>query len=224
MVPLLVSEVFQLGAAGTWASLGGFSAAVADRGGVYRVRALTMGWLTIGAAIGVALGGLVGGNGWIAVPITFLVVGALSFLRAYGVSAGGVGSSIAVAFAISLAAPAASPVASLWRGVYLVAGGAWAMFLALVLWPIRPFRPLRLATARCYVELADYANSVALEAEVSPDESDRAALQARRREIRLALEEARMVVAGEGRGTPAAASACWCSCRARTLFSERSSR
>jgi uncharacterized membrane protein YccC len=199
MVPLLLSEIFQLAAAGTWASLGGFSAAVADRGGVYRIRALTMGGLTVGAAIGVALGALAGGNGWIAVPLTFIVVWALSLFRAYGVSAGGVGSSIAVAYAISLTAPA-TPIDALWRGLYLLAGGAWAMLLALVLWPMRPFRPLRLATARCYRELADYAERVAREAETTLDETDRVALQTERRAIRDAIEDARTMVALARRG------------------------
>lgn len=200
MVPLLVSELFQLGAAGTWASLGGFSAAVADRGGVYRTRALTMGALTVGAAVGVALGGMVGNNTWIAVPLTFVLVWALSLVRAYGISAGGVGSSIAVAFAISLAAPADNRADAVWRGVDLLTGGFWAMFLALVLWPVRPFRPLRVAAARCYAELADYAERVAREAEVMPDEADRLAGDAERRLIRSAIEEARAVVAAARRG------------------------
>lgn len=200
MVPLLVSEVLQLGAAGTWASLGGFSAAVADRGGVYRMRALTMGGLTVGAALGVAIGGMIGDNGWVAVPVTFVVVWTLSLLRAFGVSAGGVGSSIAVAFAISLAAPAHDVVDSIWRGIDLLAGGAWAMLLSLVLWPVRPFRPLRLATAQCYARLADYAERVAREAEVAPSEDDRVALEEERRAIRNAIEEARSVVAAARRG------------------------
>lgn len=199
MVPLLISEVFHLGAAGTWGSLGGFSAAVADRGGVYRARALTMGALTVGAGIGVALGALVGGNGWIAVPLTFVVVWALSLLRAYGVSAGGIGSSIAVAFAISLTASAPA-LDALWRGVYLLAGGAWAMFLALVLWPMRPFRPLRLATARCYRELAEYADHVAREAEIAPDDNELLPPGVERRTIRDAIEEARAMVAMARRG------------------------
>lgn len=200
MIPLLVSEVLHLGAAGTWASLGGFSAAVADRGGVYRTRALTMSGLTIGAAIAVAIGGVIGDNGWIAVPVTFVVVWALSMLRAFGISAGGVGSSIAVAFAISLAAPAHGIADSWWRGVDLLAGGAWAMFLALVLWPVRPFRPLRRAAARCYRELADYAERVAREAEAVPNDDDRIALEGERRVIRDAIEQARAVVAAARRG------------------------
>lgn len=200
MVPLLISELLHLGAAGTWASLGGFSAAVADRGGVYRTRAATMGALTLGAASGVALGAMIGGNGWVAVPLTFIVIWALSLLRAYGISAGGVGSSIAVAFAISLSAPAISATEAMWRGIYLLAGGAWAMLLALVLWPVRPFRPLRLATARCFTELADYANAMARVADVAPDDAQRVVLEAERRVIRDAIEQARDVVGVARRG------------------------
>src|SRR5256714_4072788 len=101
MVPLLVTQLLHLGGGGTWASLGGFSAAVADRGGAYRVRAQTMGALTIGAAVGVTIAGLVGGTTWLAVVLTFVFVGVLSLAREFGISAGGVGTSIAVAFVVS---------------------------------------------------------------------------------------------------------------------------
>src|SRR5436853_4091561 len=97
MVPLLVTQLLH-SSGGTWASLGGFSAAVADRGGAYRIRAATMGALTVGAAIGVIVGGLVGGTTWLAVLLTFVIVGVLSLAREFGISAGGVGTSIAVAF------------------------------------------------------------------------------------------------------------------------------
>src|SRR5204863_5820799 len=101
MVPLLVTQLLH-SPGGTWASLGGFSAAVADRGGAYRIRATTMAALTVGAAIGVIVGGLVGGTTWLAVLLTFVIVGVLSLAREFGISAGGVGTSIAVAFAVSL--------------------------------------------------------------------------------------------------------------------------
>jgi uncharacterized membrane protein YccC len=147
MVPLLVTQLLH-SPGGTWASLGGFSAAIADRGGTYRTRAVTMGALTVGAAIAVVIGGLVGGQTWLAVALTFVLVGMLSLAREFGISAGGVGTSIAVAFAIALAAPSPSVHDALMRGVFLLGGGAWAMVLALIFWPLRPYRPLRLSPAR----------------------------------------------------------------------------
>jgi len=92
---------------------------------------------------------LIGGTTWLAVLLSFVVVGMLSLAREFGISAGGVGTSIAVAFAVSLSAPSPTTAEALQRGAYLLAGGAWAMVLALVFWPVRPYRPLRLAAARC---------------------------------------------------------------------------
>jgi uncharacterized membrane protein YccC len=200
MVPLLVAQLLHLTSAGTWASLGGFSAAVADRGGAYRVRALTMGALTVGGALGVIVGGLVGGTTWLAVVLTFVLVGVLSLAREFGISAGGVGTSIAVAFVVSLSAPSPTMDEALMRGVYLLAGGAWAMILALVLWPLRPHRPLRLATARAYRELADYADAVAGIAGTVPNETQHEMLVRIRRLIRDSIEAARSVVAVSRRG------------------------
>jgi uncharacterized membrane protein YccC len=199
MVPLLVTQLLH-STGGTWASLGGFSAAVADRGGAYRIRALTMGALTVGAAIGVLVGGMIGGTTWLAVALTFVVVGGLSLAREFGISAGGVGTSIAVAFAVSLSAPSPTASEAFQRGAYLLAGGAWAMILALVFWPVRPYRPLRVATARCYRELASYAEAVTLLGRTAPNEAQRAALVQHRRAIREAVEAARSVVAVSRRG------------------------
>ena len=199
MVPLLVTQLLH-STGGTWASLGGFSAAVADRGGAYRIRALTMGALTVGAALGVVVGGLIGATTWLAVLLTFVVVGLLSLAREFGISAGGVGSSIAVAFAVSLSAPSPNAAEAFQRGAYLLVGGAWAMVLALVFWPVRPYRPLRLATARCYRELASYADAIAAFGRGVPDETQRALLVQHRRAIRDAVEAARSVVAISRRG------------------------
>jgi uncharacterized membrane protein YccC len=200
MVPLLLAQLLHLTSAGTWASLGGFSAAVADRGGAYRIRAATMGTLTIGAALGVILGGIVGANTWVAVALTFVLVGVLSLGREFGIAAGGVGNSIAVAFAVSLSAPSPTLTEALLRGAYLVAGGAWAMVLALVFWPVRPYRPLRLATAGAYRQLAEYAGEIAALGGGVPNEIQRDLLQHRKRIIREAIEGARSIVAVSRRG------------------------
>ena len=199
MVPLLVIQLLQL-TGGTWASLGGFSAAIADRGGAYRTRAITMGSFALGGALAVAVGGLVGSQTWLSAVLTFLIVGVLSLAREFGVSAGGVATSIAVAFAISVAAPSPSVRDAVVRGAYLLAGGAWAMLVALVLWPIRPYRPLRLATARCYRALADYAESIAGLEGAIPNEDQRDSLQEHKRAIREAIEAARSVIAVSRRG------------------------
>jgi uncharacterized membrane protein YccC len=198
MVPLLVTQLLH-STGGTWASLGGFSAAIADRGGTYRTRAITMGALTVGAAIAVVIGGRVGGQTWLAVALTFVIVGVLSLAREFGISAGGVGTSIAVTFAIALSAPSPSVHDALMRGVFLLGGGAWAMVLALVFWPLKPYRPLRLTTARAYRDLADYAFDIAVFAG-QPNDDQRARLLRHRAVIRESIEAARAVVAVSRRG------------------------
>jgi uncharacterized membrane protein YccC len=199
MVPLLLTQTLHL-SGGTWASLGGFSAAIADRGGTYRIRALTMGAFTVGGAIAVVVAGLVGAQTGLAVALTFVIVGFLSLAREFGLSAGGVGTSIAVAFAISLSAASPSLNDALLRGAYLLGGGAWAMVLALVLWPLRPYRPLRLAAARAYGDLAEYAAAVAEIAGTEPNAMQRDTLQQHKRAIRESIEAARSVVAVSRRG------------------------
>src|SRR2546423_7437778 len=198
MVPLLVTQLLH-STGGTWASLGGFSTAIADRGGTYRTRAITMGALTVGAAIAVVIGGLVGGQTWLAVTLTFIIVGVLSLAREFGIAAGGVGTSIAVAFAISLSAPSPSLHDALMRGVFLLGGGAWAMVLALVFWPLKPYRPLRLTTARAYRHLADYASDIAVFVG-RPNDDRHARFLQHRTVIRESIEAARAVVAVSRRG------------------------
>ena len=199
MVPLLVAQLVH-STGGTWESLGGFSAAIADRGGSYRIRALTMSAFAIGGAIAVVVAALIGTHTTLAVILTFLIVGALSLAREFGVGAGGVGTSIAVAYAISLSAPAPTLRDALMRGAYLLAGSAWTMVLALVLWPIRPYRPLRLVTARGYRELADYAEMIASVAGREPNDVERDEQQRQKRSIRESIEAARSVVGVARRG------------------------
>jgi uncharacterized membrane protein YccC len=199
MIPLLVAQLVH-SSGGTWESLGGFSATIADRGGTYRIRALTMSAFAVGGAISVVVAALVGAHMALAVTVTFLIVGALSLAREFGVGPGGVGTSIAVAFAISLSAPAPGLHDALMRGAYLLAGSAWAMVLALVFWPVRPYRPLRLATARAYRELAAHAEMVASVAGREPNDAERDELQRQRRLVRESIEAARSVVGVARRG------------------------
>src|SRR6185369_12141358 len=85
--------------------------------------------------------------------------------------------------------------AALARAGFIVIGGAWAMLVALVLWPLRPYRPVRLAVAAAYHAVADYADRVAAasrsgEGAISPPG------------VRVALETARAALATVRRGRP----------------------
>jgi uncharacterized membrane protein YccC len=102
---------------------------------------------------------------------------------------------------IALALPPGGGDGPLERAAFDVAGGLWAMAIALVLWPLQPYRPARLAVAQSYRALAAYAADVALHlrATLSTDTSE---LPAGSAAVRSALEDARLTLAQSRRGRP----------------------
>ena len=200
VVPLLLAQVFGTGGA-TWMSLGGFSGALADRGGPYRARALTMAAVTLSCAAAIALGTMASERFALAIPLTFVVALATSLARVWGTAGASVGGATLTAFVIALAFPAAGADGPWLRAAFDVAGGLWAMAIALVLWPLQPYRPARLAVAQSYRALAAYAADVALHlrATLSTDTSE---LPAGSAMVRGALEEARRALAQSRRGRP----------------------
>jgi uncharacterized membrane protein YccC len=200
VTPLVVDRLLGTGG-GTWMSLAGFSVALADRGGPYRVRAATMSAVTLCCALGLMLGSLASNHIGIAIPLTFVVALAASLARVWGVAGASVGGTTLTSYAIAVAFPPASMNEVLARPAFAIAGGLWAMAIALVLWPLQPYKPARLAVAASYRALGDYAESVAqhIEAEAAGVRSE---LPAGSATVRAALEEARAALAQARRGRP----------------------
>ncbi len=192
VAPLAADHLLHL-AGGTWMSLAGFSGALADRGGPYRTRAVTLATLTLAGAAGAALGTFAAAHPSVAIPLTFAVAVVCSLARAYGVAGASVGVSVLNIYVIALGYPPSSPGDALARAQFVVVGGAWAMLVALVLWPLRPYRPVRLAVAHAYRALADYSET----AVTSRDSVAMAPLR-----VRAALEAARAALATVRRGRP----------------------
>jgi uncharacterized membrane protein YccC len=155
ILPLVLAASFG-STAGTWLSLGGFSASLADRGGSYWTRATTMTALSLSCAVAVILGTVGGNHHTLVVPLTFVVALVASLARVWGNGGASIGGSTLSTFAIAIAYPATFDDA-LSRAGFIIAGGAWAMAVALTLWPLRPYRPARLAVAASWRALADYA-------------------------------------------------------------------
>jgi uncharacterized membrane protein YccC len=159
VAPLAADQLLHVGG-GTWMSLAGFSGALADKGGPYRTRAITLATLTVAGAAAAAIGGLAAFHPALAIPLTFVIAVACSLGRAYGEAGASVGISVLNIYVISLGYLASSPGEPLTRAVFVVIGGLWAMLVALVLWPLRPYRPVRLAVAASYRAVAGYADEV----------------------------------------------------------------
>jgi uncharacterized membrane protein YccC len=128
------------------------------------------------------------------VPATLLIAIACSLGRAYGNAGASVGVLVLNIYVISLGYPPAAPSDALTRPAFVVAGGLWAMFVALVLWPLRPYRPVREAVAGAYRAVAEYADELAAWAA-----SGSAPGPPR---VRSALELARAALATVRRGRP----------------------
>lgn len=155
-------------------------------------------WMVLAGAAAAALGTVVGTRLVLAIPLTFGVGLACGLARIWGSAGASVGGSVLNIFVIALVAPGLGGAVAAGRARDVLLGGLWAMALALLLWPLRPYRPLRLAVANCYRALAGYLFELA--AQAGPDgegtaEPARGSLATRR-----ALEAARSVVANTRRG------------------------
>jgi len=192
-VPLALDHFLHTGG-GTWMSLAGFSGALADKGGPYRTRAITLSVHTLAGALASALGAVVGEHPAWAVTATFLVAVTCSLGRAYGNAGASVGVLVLNIYVISLGYPPSVPADALTRPAFVVAGGLWAMLVALVLWPLQPYRPVREAVAAAYRAVADYADDVAAWV--------RTGGVLRPARVRSALEVARAALASVRRGRP----------------------
>lgn len=178
--------------AATWAPIAGFGIALVDKGGAYRARAKGMGSVAIGGLAAVALGTLVAGRPEIAVPAVTIACALCAFGQAFPPVGPAVGNTIAVHLMIAAFLPA--DIGSLTGALIGYAGGAlWALFLGLVVWPVRVYKPLRRAVSASLVALADYTESIA--GMKSRDEQLR-----NHRVIREQLENARRTLVRTRRG------------------------
>ena len=199
IVPLAAAQAFQV-SAGTWMSIAAFSGALVDKGGSYSSRATAITLLTLLGTVAVFVGGVASHQLAIAVILTFLVAVVCSLGRAWGNTGGTIGGSVLNMFVISLAWPTAGIGEAFGRAGYTMLGGAWAGVLALVLWPIRPYRPARLAISDGFRKLTDYVSQVVTALE-SPEPADDQ-LPIGSLTVRAALEHARGTLAAIRRGRP----------------------
>jgi uncharacterized membrane protein YccC len=186
-VPLLLASVLDRPEL-VFTSLAGFSVVLADKGGAYRTRAVSMLALTLGGGAATLVGMLSSVHPVLSVASVVVVVGLTGFLRLFGAEATAVGTSIAMALVIGLTRPAETPLAALDSAGFFVVGGLWATLISLVLWPLRLYVPARRAIANALRELSRVARSL-IDASLEP-----AAQVARREQLgraRNAIEIAR---------------------------------
>ena len=185
-------------------SLAGLNGAILDRGGPYRLRAAMLLALAIASAIATLSGTLLAGHLVLAVIVTFVFALVCGLLRAWVEVGVGFGVTLLVTYAVALAVPAPSFAAAAMRAVYIAIGGLWATLLAVVVWPLRPYQPVRIRVADCYRAIAEYIGEgrKTRQAAETTDPTDGVSwtFPAHRVALRTSLEAARTALALSRRG------------------------
>jgi uncharacterized membrane protein YccC len=197
VAPLVFAPLIPRGA--SWMSLAGLNSALLDRGGPYRVRAVTMSTLAAASAVAALIGSIVSGHLWLSVVVTFAIAMLCGLARAWTDVGPGFGVTILVTYAVALAIPVSTTGGAFVRAAYVVAGGLWAMLLAIILWPISPYRPVRQRIAECYRAVARYLEA-ATDDLGEGGSFDPAALTSHVVAVRTAIESARGALAVSRRG------------------------
>jgi uncharacterized membrane protein YccC len=154
VTPLVIGVATGHGLEYTWVALGAFQASLADSGGPYRVRAVSMSAVVLGGTLAVFVGSLASRWALAAVPLAFLAAFVSGMVRVYGTAGAVVGVNNLVMTLLGLAYPIRGLGVVTHRAEYFFAGAALSAAAALVLWPFQPNNPARYAMADCFDQLA----------------------------------------------------------------------
>ncbi|WAZ22972.1 FUSC family protein [Streptomyces cinnabarinus] len=138
---------------GALASMGALSGVIGDTADAYRMRILNIAVPQLFGAVGIAVGSLVFGHGWVAVAVltaVALVSGMISTI-------GAVASVSGLLLLLNAVVGAGLPMpGEWWLAPLLVSGGGLlVLLLALLAWPLRGGVPERAAVADTYRTVAD---------------------------------------------------------------------
>jgi uncharacterized membrane protein YccC len=137
VVPLAIGQLAGDAELAMMVGIGGLNVSLADIGGPYRMKAVTMGVATISVAAAACLGTIVGQSLWLSLPLMFLLASAAGFAGLYGNAAAKVSFLSLILFILMVNMPAGVAEAA-ERCLAVGGGGLWAMVLSLWLWPLHP--------------------------------------------------------------------------------------
>ncbi|MFW9263975.1 FUSC family protein [Nostoc sp. CALU 546] len=191
-VPMLIGQLINQRESGLFVGLMAYFVNFANVGGPYQIKAKAMAAATLGMAVSVFVGTIVARVPALAVVLTFLWGLASGFASLYGNAGANVGLVLGISFVTTIAQSGNLETALMRSLLCLIAGG-WAMLLSLVMWPFRPYDPLRLALANSLNALANYIQAFI----------GKVATSEKILEIRQALETARTTLGTVRIGQPA---------------------
>ncbi|MHC5933751.1 FUSC family protein [Nostoc sp.] len=182
-VPMLIGQLINERESGLLLGLMAYFVNLANVGGPYQIKARAMAAATLGIAVSVFVGTLVAKVPALAVVLIFLWGLASGLASLYGNAGANVGLVVGISF-LSAIAQSGDLESALMRSLLCLIAGGWAMLLSLVMWPFRPYDPLRIALASCFSAIANYIQ--AFVGKVATTENIL--------EIRQALETARTIL------------------------------
>ncbi|MEU8887169.1 FUSC family protein [Streptomyces sp. NPDC048442] len=151
-IPLAVGLAAGQPAYGALAAMGGLSGVIGDTADAYRMRILNIAVPQLFGAVGVTLGTLVYGHGWVAVA----ALTALALISGMISSVGAVASVSGLLLILNAVVGAGLPMPDPWwtAPLLMTLGGLLVLLLTLLAWPWRGGAPERTAVAATYREVA----------------------------------------------------------------------
>ncbi|WP_329336895.1 FUSC family protein [Streptomyces sp. NBC_00663] len=137
---------------GALASMGALSGVIGDTADAYRMRILNIAIPQLFGAVGVTVGSLVFGHGWLAVAVVTLV----ALLSGMISTIGAVASVSGLLLLLNSVVGAGLPMPGQWwlAPLLMTGGGLLVLVLALLAWPLRSGVPERSAVADTYRTVA----------------------------------------------------------------------
>ncbi|WP_371598727.1 FUSC family protein [Streptomyces sp. NBC_00564] len=152
-LPLVIGLAAGQPAYGALASMGALSGVIGDTADAYRMRILNIAVPQLFGAIGVTIGSLAFGHGW----VTVVAVTAIALLSGMISSIGAVASVSGLLLLLNCVIGAGLPLPGEWwlAPLLMSGGGLLVLVLALLAWPLRSRVPERAAVAASYRTVAD---------------------------------------------------------------------
>ncbi|MDH6214953.1 FUSC family protein [Streptomyces pseudovenezuelae] len=152
-LPLLIGLAADQPAYGALASMGALSGVISDTADAYRMRLLKIAIPQLFGAIGVTLGSLVQGHGWLAVAAVTAVALASGMISTIGA----VASVSGLLLLLNCVIGAGLPLPGEWwlAPLLMTGGGLLVLLLALLAWPLRSGVPERAAVGGTYRQVAE---------------------------------------------------------------------
>ncbi|POX51254.1 FUSC family protein [Streptomyces sp. Ru72] len=161
-LPLAIGLAFGKPAYGAIASMGALSGVIGDTADAYRMRILNIAVPQLFGAVGVTVGSLVFGQGWLAVAAMTSVALLSGLISSIGAVASVSGLLLLLNCVIGAGLPLPRPW---WLPPLLLSGGALLVLaLALLSWPLRSGVPERSAVSGTYRTVADLLAACGTEA------------------------------------------------------------